>query len=91
MGWDRMFFFWGDERCVPPDDPESSFHQARLALFQHVSVPDRNIFRVMGELDPHAACGEYNRQLREFGEDGNAWPHFDLALVGLGVDGHTAS
>jgi 6-phosphogluconolactonase len=93
LPWDRMFFFWGDERHVPPDDPESNYRMAKEALLSKVPVPAANIFRVLTENPDAAAAAEaYEQTLRKFfavapGE----FPHFDLILLGLGPDGHTAS
>jgi 6-phosphogluconolactonase len=91
LPWQRMFFFWGDERCVPPDNAESNYYQARQNWLGKVPVPDENIHRVMGELEPFAAARDYARQLKLFAEPGADWPRFDLVLLGLGQDGHTAS
>jgi 6-phosphogluconolactonase len=91
LPWSKMFFFWGDERCVPPDDAENSYNQARTAWLAHVPVPEKNIFRVMGELGPLAAAADYARQLKSVADAGLEWPRFDFVLLGLGADGHTAS
>jgi 6-phosphogluconolactonase len=91
LPWDKLFFFWGDERCVLPDDPESSYHLARTTWLAQVPVPEGNIFRVRGELGPQAAAEEYARQLKSMAFPGLAWPRFDFVLLGLGADGHTAS
>lgn len=91
LPWGQMCFFWGDERCVPPDDPQSSYHQAQTVLFAHVPVPVENIFRARGELPPPGAAQDYARQLKSQAAQGLLWPRFDLVLLGLGADGHTAS
>jgi len=91
LPWGKMLFFWGDERCVPSDDAESSYNQARTVWLAHVPVPEGNIFRIKGELGPHAAAEDYARQLKSVAEAGLDWPRFDLVLFGLGADGHTAS
>ena len=91
LPWDKMLFFWGDERCVPPDDAESSYNQARTAWLAHVPVLEGNIFRAKGELGPLAAAEDYARQLKSVADAGLDWPRFDLVLLGLGADGHTAS
>lgn len=91
--WDKIFFFWSDERHVPPDDPESNFRMANEAMLSRVPVPPANIFRVHAEeKDADAAAREYEQTIRKFfalrpGE----FPRFDLTLLGLGPDGHTAS
>jgi len=87
--WQRMHVFWGDERCVPPDHPGSNYRMAREALLDHVHIPARNVHRIHGELGPEAAAQAYNAKLRAF--FGAPWPTFDLVLLGLGNDGHTAS
>jgi 6-phosphogluconolactonase len=86
-----MHFFWGDERCVPPDDLQSNYRQAYETLLSHVLVPKENIHRAKGELAPPSAAEDYARQLREFAAPGLDYPRFDLVLLGLGADGHTAS
>ena len=91
LPWERMLFFWGDERCVPPDDPESSYHQASTVWLAHVPVPPHNIFRARGELGPQEAAEDYARQLKLIAEPGLDWPRFDFVLLGMGADGHTAS
>jgi 6-phosphogluconolactonase len=91
LTWKKMHFFWGDERCVPPDDAESCYAQARAAWLGRVPIPDGNIHRAKGELGPETAAYEYARELREMAAAGMNWPRFDLVLLGLGADGHTAS
>jgi 6-phosphogluconolactonase len=87
--WERVHVFWGDERCVPPDDPGSNYRMAREALLDHVPLPTDNIHRVHGELDPETAAQAYATELHGF--FGAQWPVFDLILLGMGDDGHTAS
>jgi len=89
--WEKTFVFWGDERCVPPDDPGSNYHQADEILLSQVPLPEKNILRVKGELDPSAAAADYARVLKEYAAAGLDWPRFDLILLGMGADGHTAS
>ena len=91
LPWGGMHFFWADERCVPPDHPESNYGQAQRALFDRVPLPPGNLHRVQGELEPVRAAQEYVRQLREFAGGDHAWPRFDCVLLGMGADGHTAS
>jgi 6-phosphogluconolactonase len=93
MPWDRTHVFWSDERHVPPDHPDSNFRMAREALLDRVPVPAANIHRVPGE-DPDArrAAARYESEIRAFfGSALSAVPRFDLILLGLGTDGHTAS
>ena len=91
VDWNKVHVFWGDERCVAPDDPGSSYGQARGLLLSQVPIPDSNIHRVKGELDPKSAAEDYARILKGFADDGLTWPRFDLVYLGLGEDGHTAS
>ena len=89
--WAQTEVFWSDERCVPPDDPDSNYRMAREALLEHVPLPPAQVHRMPGELPvPQQAAREYTEQLRAvFGKSG--LPRFDLLLLGLGEDGHTAS
>jgi 6-phosphogluconolactonase len=91
LPWEQMHFFWGDERCVPPEDPGSNYRQAYEPLLLKVPVPTQNIHRARGELSPASAAEDYARQLREFAAPRLDYPRFDLVLLGLGADGHTAS
>jgi 6-phosphogluconolactonase len=89
VDWSHVHVFWSDERCVPPGDPDSNYRMAHEALLAHVPLPAGNLHRIRGELDPPQAADEYERELRAFfGDDA---PQFDLVLLGLGDDGHTAS
>lgn len=91
--WPKVHIFWGDERCVPPDHPESNYRMAREALLDAVPIPSQNIHRMPGEYEDHArAAAEYERALKTFFKvPEDAWPRFDLILLGMGDDGHTAS
>ncbi len=89
--WSNVHVFWGDERCVPPDDPGSSYGQARDLLLSHVPLPDSNIHRVKGDLGPAEASKEYSLTLKEFASPPFEFPRFDLVYLGMGEDGHTAS
>lgn len=91
LPWSQIHFFWCDERLVPPDHPESNFGQAFEYLFSKVNIPDKNLHRIRGEDQPAQATQEYRRVLESFSEDDLKWPRFDLAFLGLGADGHTAS
>ena len=91
VDWGRVHVFWGDERCVPPDDPGSSYGQARETLLSHVPIPDSNIHRIQGELGPAEASKDYSLLLKGFASPPLAWPRFDLVYLGMGEDGHTAS
>ena len=90
VDWQKVHVFWGDERCVPPDNELSNYRLAAKALLEHVPLPEENVHRIHGELPPEQAATAYERVLREhFGQV--ALPRFDLVLLGLGEDGHTAS
>jgi 6-phosphogluconolactonase len=93
--WYRTDLFWGDERFVPPDDERSNYRMVREALLDHVPIPPSNIHAVPTQgSDPHAAAAAYQRDLRGFyGADrlDPERPLFDVNLLGLGPDGHTAS
>ena len=89
VDWANVHFFWGDERCVPPDDPESNYGMAVRTLLKMVPVPPGNIHRIQGELDPAVAAALYEKEITE--HFGGAVPVFDLVLLGLGEDGHTLS
>ena len=89
--WDRTRFTFGDERCVPPDDPQSNFRMARENLFVPAAVPEKSIMRMHGEMDPQLAAQEYEDQLNAIAiESGERIYQHDLILLGLGDDGHTA-
>ncbi len=91
LPWDRMFFTWGDERLVPPDDPQSNYGQAERELFSKVAVPADNIFRIRGELPADQAVADITARLRELADPGVDWPRLDLVLLGLGAAGPIAS
>lgn len=91
VDWHNVHVFWGDERCVPPEDPGSSYGQAKGLLLRHVPIPEANIHRVRGELSPAEASKEYSDILREFANLPLYFPRFDLVYLGMGEDGHTAS
>ncbi len=91
VDWSRVQVFWGDERCVLPDDAGSSYGQAREVLLNHVPIPDANIHRIKGELGPAEASKDYALTLKEFASPPLAWPRFNLVYLGMGEDGHTAS
>jgi 6-phosphogluconolactonase len=89
--WNRIHFFWCDERLVPPDHPGSNFGQAFKLLFSQVGIPGENLHRIPGELVSTQAVDEYKRVLGSFGVGKDRWPRLDLVFLGLGADGHTAS
>jgi len=91
--WEKVHFFWGDERHVPPGHPESNYHMANEAMLSRVPVPSENVHRIPAENpDAAKAAQEYARGLREFFDLGaGQLARFDLILLGMGPDGHTAS
>jgi 6-phosphogluconolactonase len=90
--WDKVQIFWVDERCVGPDDPESNYGVARDLLLSKVAIPEVNVFRMEGELDPEEAAARYESTLRNVMKlEGAESPAFDLVTLGIGPDGHTAS
>ena len=92
LDWSRVHVFFGDERCVPPDHAESNYRMVEEALLSKIQITVRNIHRMDGEKEPGQAAEEYEHELREFFALGpGQWPRFDLILLGLGEDGHTAS
>lgn len=89
LDWSRVHFFWGDERCVPIDDDGNSFGQTKKVLFDKIGAT--NIHRVNTDLPPVSAATHYANTLKFFAEPPRDFPRFDLVLLGLGEDGHTAS
>ncbi|MCA1612693.1 MAG: 6-phosphogluconolactonase [Acidobacteria bacterium] len=88
--WPKLHVFFGDERCVPPDHPESNYRMASESLLSRVPLPAENVHRMIGEGDAAANARLYEDELRAFFGD-EPWPALDLVLLGLGDDGHTAS
>ncbi len=108
VDWSRVYFFWGDERAVPPDHPDSNYRMVNGVLLVHVPVPPQNVHRIRAELPPADAARAYEQTLREFFQPQSTQgtqretsvpsvssvadlPLFDLVLLGLGTNGHTAS
>ena len=93
LSWEKIFFFWSDERHVPPDHPESNYRMAKEALLSIVPVPPENIFRVRAEeKDANVVARDYEEALRSFFHlRPGQFPRLDLILLGIGPDGHTAS
>jgi len=91
--WDKVYFFWGDERHVPPDDPESNYRMVNEALLSKIQVPPENIFRIHAEeKDAAAAAQQYEQVIKDFFHlSPGQFPRFDLIYLGTGPDGHTAS
>ena len=88
LDWSKTHLFWGDERTVPPDHPDSNFRMVQGALLERIPHP-AGVHRVMGELEPTKAAARYEQRIAEIFHDET--PHFDIVLLGMGNDGHTAS
>lgn len=92
LSWNKVQLTFGDERCVPPDDEESNFRLARESLLDPAKIPEGNVFRMRGEIDPAAAAQEYEAKLAAVASRLNETRYtHDLLLLGLGEDGHVAS
>lgn len=89
--WNKIKFFWVDERCVPPDDEQSNYKLANDYLFTKVNLPRENIFRIFGENEPEYEAERYSNIIMGKVNYLNEFPSFDMVLLGLGEDGHTAS
>ncbi len=86
-----MIIFWGDERCVSPESDESNYKMASDSLLKRIPIPDANIFRIIGENDPVTEAKRYSEIVSKLIPSVNGNPQFDLIMLGLGEDGHTAS
>lgn len=90
--WPHVHLFWGDERCVAQNHPESNYRMVRETLLSKIEIPTENVRGMAGEKEPRIAADEYEQELKEFFQLApGAFPRFDLILLGLGEDGHTAS
>lgn len=89
--WKKVHFWWVDERMVPPTHSNSNFGVASKLLFSQISIPDENIHRIKGENDPDLEAISYSDQIRKSLGLKDGWPVFDLIILGMGDDGHTAS
>jgi 6-phosphogluconolactonase len=87
IDWSKVEIYFGDERCVPSDDPQSNFRMANEAMLSKLPIPEKNIHRMRGEIEPQAAAIEYGQLLKEKFANGGA----DVVLLGMGPDGHTGS
>ena len=90
LDWSKVIFFWGDERCVPPGDPDSNYGMAKATILDRIAVAPQNVHRMRGEDEPEIGAAAYDKLLRDFFALEGA-PRFDLNLLGMGADGHTAS
>ena len=90
--WNRIHFYWGDERCVSPADAESNYGIAKQLWLDKIEIPEANVHRVHGEANPEEERSRYENEIREnLDVDENSIPQFDLVILGMGDDGHTAS
>lgn len=91
IDWEKVHFYWGDERCVPPTDDESNYKMTVVHLLSKIDIPQRNIHRVKGEEDPEKEAKSYASLLEKKLPMVEGVPQFDLVILGMGDDGHTAS
>lgn len=91
IAWEKVQLFWGDERCVPPDEEESNYRMAKESLLDHIPIPESNIFRIKGENHPQEEALEYKKVVEQNVSMVEVMPVFDLFMLGMGDDGHTAS
>jgi len=91
VNWNHVHFFWVDERCVAPEDPDSNYGMARDLLLSKLIIPGKNIHRIRGEDDPGKEALRYSDDIKFFTRSVNLSPSFDVMILGMGDDGHTAS
>ena len=91
IDWSKVHFYWGDERCVAPTDEESNYKMTVTHLLSKIDIPEANIHRILGEADPEEEAKRYTNVLRDNLPSLNGIPRFDLVILGMGDDGHTAS
>ena len=92
IDWSRIHFFWGDERCVAPEDQQSNYGECKKLLLDKINIPVTNIHRVVGESDPELEAKRYGETIKDHVTlDQSGLPIFDLIILGMGGDGHTAS
>ncbi len=89
--WRKVHLYWGDERCVPPDNTESNYKMTVEHLLSRIDIPEENIHRIRGENDPRQEAKHYSEVLKENLQMIDGLPQFDLIILGMGDDGHTAS
>ncbi len=89
--WKNLHFWWGDERCVAPDDAESNFGEANALLFSQINIPAENIHRIRGEEQPEVEAARFAKEMLDVIPSQDGTPVFDWILLGVGADGHTAS
>jgi len=91
MDWSKLHFFWGDERCVPPDHSESNYKMTSDHLLTKIEIPDENVHRIKGEMEPQSEADRYAAEIKNLVVVEGDLPKFDLVMLGMGEDGHTAS
>ena len=91
IDWAKVHLYWGDERCVPPSDDESNYKMTDLHLLSKINIPKENVHRIKGENDPLEEAKQYAKLLKEKLPFKNDIPQFDVVILGMGDDGHTAS
>jgi 6-phosphogluconolactonase len=91
IDWNKIHFFWGDERMVPPEHPESNYGSAKSVLFNHINIFETNIHRIEGENNPLDEAERYSGEIEKYVTFSDHLPKFDLMMLGLGDDVHTAS
>jgi len=92
LPWDKIHVFFSDDRHVPPTDKDSNFRAANESLLSKISVPQQNVHRILTELEANEAAARYEKDLQNFFQPAASnWPGFDLIMLGMGPDGHTAS
>jgi len=89
--WKYVDFFWSDEKCVPPDDPESNYRSVREAFFDKADIEEKNIHRIYGENNPLEEAERYSGEIKRLTSNRLGLPVFDIIYLGLGEDGHVAS
>ncbi|MCB2209484.1 6-phosphogluconolactonase [bacterium] len=89
INWEKVDLFWGDERHVPPTDPDSNYRMVNEVLLDRVPIPEENVYRVPAEMEVRMAAFSYEETLRDYFK--GDWPLFDFVFLGMGADGHTAS
>ena len=91
VDWPKVDFFWVDERCVAPDDPQSNYGMTKDSLLDKIIIPSSCIHRIHGEDDPEKEALRYADEIKRYVTFKNGFPSFDIILLGMGDDGHTAS
>jgi len=91
IDWYKIHLFWGDERCVPPQSDESNYGMTKKYLLDYIDIPKKNVHPVDGENNPKQEAIRYSNEIKKIVPLKNGYPKFDLVMLGIGEDGHTAS